>query len=310
LLTGLAVRRLSAARVRQLAMRSDRALLIVDHGAGIESADVTFVHNLYSAANAYLPRSDWGEKAAEEVRFFAALRADTPVVANSGLVKQALVERFALSPERIVVHYPGYRSAVFRAANAPALRARARRALGLGNSVPLIGFVTSGDFRKRGLDIFLAAAAGIAASVPEAHFLVAGSKRLPDDARADPLVRAGRVAYRSRSRHPELWMAALDVFLYPARFEEFGLVVAEAQALGVPVLTSRRVGAAECMPAAYRDWLVDEPLSGAFAAKTVALLDDTAARRDLAAAGVASVASFDQAGYVRATVRTILDQKR
>jgi glycosyltransferase involved in cell wall biosynthesis len=308
--TGIPARRMTLARAQVFAARAGRAALLVDHDARIAAADLTFVHNVYSAANTFLPRADWAAKAADEARFFRALRADTPIVANSQLSKSALVEHFGLSPERILVHYPGYRTEAFSAAAAAVPRMRARGRLGLDASMPLIGFVTSGDFRKRGLDIFLAAAAEIVAAVPDAHFLVVGSKRLPDEARADPLVRAGRVAYRPKSREPQLWMAALDVFLYPARFEEFGIVVAEALALGVPVLTSRRVGAAECMPEVYRDWLLDEPQSGAFAAKAVALLDDAAARKDLAAAGVAHAARFDRESYVRATLRTILDQKR
>ena len=62
-----------------------------------------------------------------------------------------------------------------------------------------------------------------------------------------------------KSRTPEPWFAALDVFLYAAHFEEFGLVVNEAQAMGVPVLTSRRVGAAECLPENQREWLLEQP---------------------------------------------------
>ncbi len=35
----------------------------------------------------------------------------------------------------------------------------------------------------------------------------------------------GKLAYRPKRRDPERWFAALDLFLYPARFEEFGMVV-------------------------------------------------------------------------------------
>jgi glycosyltransferase involved in cell wall biosynthesis len=98
--------------------------------------------------------------------------------------------------------------------------------------------------------------------------------------------------------------------MYPARFEEFGMVIAEAQALGVPVLTSRRVGAAECLPEVYDQWLVDEPRADAFAAKALALLDDARVRAKLSQAALASIVRFDEQSYVRATVRTILDQKR
>jgi glycosyltransferase involved in cell wall biosynthesis len=308
--TGTSTRRVSFAAAQQFAARADKSTLVVDHGACLASADITFVHNLHSLAQLHSARADWTAYAAEEVRFFGELRSDTPIVANSKLVKSGLVDHFGLNPARVIVHYPGYRSDIFAPAVVAVLRARARRRLGLDSATPLVGLVTSGDLRKRGLKTFLAAATQIAAELPGVRFLVVGSKRLPEEFRADPLIRSGRVAYRPKSRSPQLWMSALDVFLYPAVFEEFGMVVSEAQALGIPVLTSRLVGAAECLPNAYSEWLIDEPRSDAFAERTLALLGDSKMRGGLTAAALASVVGFDRDRYVSATVRTILDQKR
>jgi glycosyltransferase involved in cell wall biosynthesis len=128
---------------------------------------------------------------------------------------------------------------------------------------------------------------------------------LPENARAHALVRAGAVRYRPKCRHPEPWFAALDLFLYAARFEEYGMVVAEAQAMGIPVLTSRRVGASECLPAEYAPWLVDEPDPVALAERAVALLGDTGERARLADAAAATVAAFDSRAYVERTCRLI-----
>ena len=101
-------------------------------------------------------------------------------------------------------------------------------------------------------------------------------------------------------------MAALDIFLYAARFEEFGMVISEAQALGIPIVTSRRVGAAECLPREYEQWLLDAPDSAELAAKTLALLGDEQARQSLTRAGLRSIRDFDQQHYMDATVATIL----
>ena len=105
-------------------------------------------------------------------------------------------------------------------------------------------------------------------------------------------------------------MAALDIFLYAARFEEFGMVISEAQALGIPIVTSRRVGAAECLPSEYAPWLLDAPESAELSAKTLELLGDEQTRANLAQAGMNSVEQFDQRHYSEATVATILNQKR
>jgi glycosyltransferase involved in cell wall biosynthesis len=186
----------------------------------------------------------------------------------------------------------------------------ARKALGLAEEVPLVGFVTSGDFAKRGLDLFLESAAKIAAARPDARFLVVGSKTLPDDARAHALVRSGAVMYRPKGPRPEQWLAALDLFLYAARFEEYGMVVAEAQAMGIPVLTSRRVGAAECLPELYAPWLLDRPEPPELAAKALRLVADPDARRALATAAAATITAFDERSYVSGTLRLLDDQKR
>ncbi|HEY5568315.1 MAG TPA: glycosyltransferase family 4 protein [Gammaproteobacteria bacterium] len=308
--TGIRARRLSPRGAERRAALAGRAEIIVDHGAVLAAADVTFVHNFFTEASRFVARPEWAEDVAREAVFFRALRTTTPIVANSELVRAALMRHFALEPKRIVVHYPGYRAAVFTPAAAARLRPRARADLGLDDTVPVIGLVTSGDFQKRGLDVFLDTAERIAATVPSARFLVVGSRRLPDEALRHALVRAGRVLYRPKNRQPEKWLAALDVLLHTARFEEFGIVVSEAQALGVPVLTSRRVGAAECLPPEYTPWLIDAPSAEAFAAKAVALLGDRDARRTLSAAGAASVARFDDRSYARAAVDTILAQKR
>src|SRR6185503_3326723 len=127
--------------------------------------------------------------------FFGALRPSTVVVANSKLVAEALHEHFDLARECVTVLYPGFDSRRYSLARAAQLRAAARRALAVDDRVPLVGLVTSGDFAKRGLDLFVDCAARIAAARPDARFLVVGSKRLPDEARAHALVDAGVLRY-------------------------------------------------------------------------------------------------------------------
>ena len=50
------------------------------------------------------------------------------------------------------------------------------------------------------------------------------------------------------------------------------MVVLEALACGIPVLTSRRVGAAECLPPPYEPWLLAAPEPIRFAEFAVRLL--------------------------------------
>jgi glycosyltransferase involved in cell wall biosynthesis len=98
------------------------------------------------------------------------------------------------------------------------------------------------------------------------------------------------------------------LFLYSARFEEFGMVLAEAQAMRVPVLTSRRVGASECLPGAYAPWLLDTPDPAVMAERALALLADAQLRSRLAEAAAASVAAYDARAYVEGTLRLVAAQ--
>ncbi len=305
--TGRAVRYARPDGVRRSVARGD---VLVDHELEFPEAAISFVHNVAAEASAHLDRPDWLRQAEHETRFFAELDERTPIVANSELVKSALVARFGLAAERIAVHYPGVDTTKFNPRVRSMLRSRARAALGVAPESPLVGFVTSGDLVKRGLDIFLAAAESIGAALPRARFLVVGSKRLPREAIEHALVADGRLIYRRKSGDPERWMSALDLFLYPARFEEFGMVLMEAQALGVPALTSRRVGAAECLPPEYASWLLDAPEPMELAAKSLELLAAEPVRAQLAAAGSGAAAALDHRRYGEATARAIIAQKR
>ena len=142
------------------------------------------------------------------------------------------------------------------------------------------------------------------------HLGVGVRRELPKEAAQHKLFVSGRAAYRPKNHWPELWMAALDLFVYPARYEEFGMVVLEAAALGVPVVTSRRVGAAECLPPEYSAWLSAAPDVDEFAVRTLTLLGDATARARLAAAGMRAAETQDARRYGVDTAATILAQKR
>jgi glycosyltransferase involved in cell wall biosynthesis len=306
--SGLRAHRVAADGLSSLGRGS--AEVVVDHEMALPHADIVYSHNLMSAALRHLPRKDLAAEAARERAFFAALQRDAIVVANSELVRSALIAEFELDPQRVRVCYPGYREDAFDSSRRAILRSRARRLLGIPSDVPLVGFVTSGDLLKRGLDVFLDAAAEIARQIPSVHFLVVGSKQLPIWARRHSIMTGERVHYRPRGSKPEMWMSALDVFLYPARFEEFGMVVVEASALGVPVLTSRRVGASECLAPEYEPWILDEPDSERFAAHTTALLQDAEELRRLSVAATRAAAELDDARFVRESLALIEAQKR
>ena len=75
--------------------------------------------------------------------------------------------------------------------------------------------------------------------------LVSGSNTDADRAVVRAEGAADRVVFHPFSRHIEQFFAAADVFLFPTIYEPYGMVISEAMASGIPVITSRAAGAAE-----------------------------------------------------------------
>jgi UDP-glucose:(heptosyl)LPS alpha-1,3-glucosyltransferase len=120
-------------------------------------------------------------------------------------------------------------------------RAASRRELGLDPSAPVAIFIGH-EFDRKGLPIALDALV----RTPEVHLLVVGgTAEMMDRARtsADQLGLADRVTFAGLLPDPVRALAASDVLVLPSAYEANALVVLEALACGIPVV-STPVGAA------------------------------------------------------------------
>ena len=247
--------------------RSLPVLLRVDKDAGhgdTLTQDVLMLHNCVHAAHEAIHGAPMAEhlslgrlhaRQLQERRFRL-------LIANSELTKREVTRRFGVPSESIEVVYPGYDPRRFRAGDRPALGEPLRRELGVGTDEVLVGLVTSGDFRKRGVALFLRSLARLRADVASrVRALVIGKERRMGLFRrmASELGIDARVRFLPPSPEIQRIYHALDVFAYPALYEEFGQSVQEAMACGVPVLTNARVGAAELLGREGRDMVLDAP---------------------------------------------------
>jgi UDP-glucose:(heptosyl)LPS alpha-1,3-glucosyltransferase len=181
-------------------------------------------------------------------------------IVNSRLSGAELARRFALAPGRMTVIHPGYDPQRFCAADRERYREPLRAELGVPPGDLLVGLITSGNFRKRGVDILLAALASLPpAQRRRLHVLLMGNDRLAPH----ELARVHAAGLQERLhvlacradvfRYPH----ALDLFAYPARFEEFGQSVQEAMVCKVPVIVPATVGAAELFGPAMAPLLLE-----------------------------------------------------
>ncbi|MDD5657395.1 MAG: glycosyltransferase family 4 protein [Elusimicrobia bacterium] len=301
----------SAFKRRFFAVICDRVLagrgfdLVHGHGDNF-AQDVLSLHNCVHAAHEAvrgepLPAASGVGRVHERILREGRFRL---LIANSGLMRDEVRGRFGVPAEKIEVIYPGYDPGRFQPADRDILRGPARAELGVGGEEALFGLITSGDFVKRGVDTFLAAMRRVLRAGVKARALVIGK-----EARLAPYLRraeAEGVAQATRFLSPTAdiarWFHALDVYVHPARYEEFGQSVQEALACGVAVVAGRRVGAAELMRGEARDFLLERGDAEELAGKLVRLAREPERRARLAAQGPAAVAGNTWDANFRATL--------
>lgn len=141
----------------------------------------------------------------------------------------------------------------------------ARRALGLPERGLLIGTVCRLQ-RSKGVHVFLDAAAEIAKTHADVHFIIVGGKHAlepncPDvlAAQAASLGLKDKVMFTGYQSNTIHWMQAMDVVvLASVGTESFGMVIIEAMALGKPVIASRAGGPQEIIEDGVDGYLTEQ----------------------------------------------------
>ena len=184
-----------------------------------------------------------------------AYRASRRVLTVSRVAGDEIARDYGVRPERISVVYNGVDLERFRPQNRVTLGPAAREALGLPRDARVCVGIGSG-FRRKGFDLLLRL---WREAPPPAMVLVlvGGDERLTRW-RREAAALDGRAVVTGPRDDVEAMLAAADVACVPSRQEAFGNVVLEACAAGVPVVTTRRAGAAELLTAPLDALVVDD----------------------------------------------------
>lgn len=226
-----------------------------------QAANVPWVHTYHSLApEKDLDGKGWRLRRRAGLEELAAACAHA-ICANSSLDADAISARYKTRQAPVTV-IPGVDTDRFR----PGDRERQRRELGLGGTpvVLCVGRVAKGKRLHLAIEAF---ARLLAARKSEARLLVVGA---PDGdhglrelhrarCRAAHLGISDRVGFVGTVAHRDLhrYYSAADVLLFASRRESFGLVVLEAQACGLPVVTTRVGGAADVVEDGVTGFIVD-----------------------------------------------------
>jgi glycosyltransferase involved in cell wall biosynthesis len=165
------------------------------------------------------------------------MHAAARVLAVSRRTRDTIVQRYGVPPRKVTVVHNGIDD----------VPASPQRANGEHPTVLFLGRIT----RQKGPLFFVQAAARVAAHVPDARFVVAGTgDQLPETvALARELGIADRMDFVGFLRGAEVDRAyeRASVYVMPSVSEPFGLTALEAAAHGVPVIVSRSSGVAEVL---------------------------------------------------------------
>ncbi|NES18021.1 MAG: glycosyltransferase family 4 protein [Symploca sp. SIO3E6] len=204
---------------------------------------VHFVHSSWLQSPAHISRSrrdyygayQWCYTALNAYWEKQAFSRAKVVVAVSNKVSQELID-IGVPQEKIRVMFNGVDAQEF--CPAPANRQK----LGLPEKVPLALFVGDIRLNRKNLDTVLHALV----KVPELHLAVVGEiEGSPYPQLAAKLELGARVHFLGYRHDVAKIMQAVDLFVFPSRYEPFGMVVSEAMASGLPVITAATTGAAE-----------------------------------------------------------------
>lgn len=168
-----------------------------------------------------------------------ALRHVRHVIVTSALTARLVVQALDFDASRITVAEPGTDAAL--------------RALGSG-SYPAALLAAGSIIPRKGYDVLVAALARLRDI--DWHLVLAGSPaRAPQTAQAlsaqiAALGLAERITLRGDLEPADLDAAydSADIFVLSSHFEGYGMVLAEAMARGLPVVTTRGGAAAETVP--------------------------------------------------------------
>lgn len=171
---------------------------------------------------------------------------------------RADVQRFYGVPEGDIEVIPnGFSPEEFNLDRARRVRARMRERLGIRPDEKVVLFVAN-EIERKGLIPLLRAVASL--HEPDVSVLAVG--RLSPAAVAREIERLklkGRVRFAGPTSHVADFFGAADIFALPTYYEAWGLVIVEALACGLPVITSKIAGAAVAVRDGENGFLLDEP---------------------------------------------------
>jgi UDP-glucose:(heptosyl)LPS alpha-1,3-glucosyltransferase len=195
------------------------------------------------------------------------------VIAVSRETAAVFRDRYGLPEDRIRIIPNGIDTQRFHPARTAHTRGATRDALGLTPET-LVLLAAASNFRLKGVHHSIAALAKILPHCPNACLLVAGEGPVDEFAALAHAAGVGdRVRFLGRVTDMPALFGATEIFVHPTAHDACSLATLEAMASGLPVITTRRNGAADGMTQGREGFVLGAPDVAALADKLLALRD-------------------------------------
>ncbi len=203
----------------------------------------------------WLSLASWSYALLERKQFAGRYRP--LIIAGSRMVQRHFQQYYGIGPDRVRVVPNAIDPGRFNERDRPRLRAEMREQLGIAPDEPL-GLFVGHNYRLKGLEP-LVRAVGELPAIPF-KLLVCGSRRAGAFKRlARRLGVKDRIHFLGYCAEVRKCFFAADFLIHPTFYDPCSLVVLEALACGLPVITSSCNGAAELLHPPHDGFVVDDP---------------------------------------------------
>ncbi len=195
-------------------------------------------------------------------------------------MKGEFIRHYGNAAKSLIVIPNGVDLKIFTPANQPLYRDRIRQKHGISHS-DLVLMFAGGDWERKGVPYIIEALARLSTFDIKLLIIGSGNEKYYLKFARHKRVEKQTIFITHRTNIKEYY-AAIDIFVFPTRYEPFGLVIVEAMASGLPVITSRVAGAADFMNDGVDCLLLNNPSDiNELAAKIELLLSNAELRKTM-----------------------------
>jgi len=189
-----------------------------------------------------------------------AKRGTTAIVAVSEMVRRQLLSTYPIDPSRVIVIHNGVDLNRFKPDETGGNRDQIRSELKWQSRT--IYLTVAHDFKLKGVDRILSAMAHLRGRGRDAGLIVIGGGDIPKYERiARQMGVANDVVFMGDQQDPVPYYHTSDVFVLPTLYDPCPLVVMEALACGLPVITTSYNGATELMTLPRDGVVLNDPMN-------------------------------------------------